>query len=148
MREENELPETLQSGETDNLQSRRSLLRMSTLGVAAVMTIRPGMAQGAVSSALTCSIPVPLAADVNKWVKPSGSTSNSPPPPGSTWYKFPASPQALAGEHVKNAIKFGTVIPGMDAGKTTAYKAYINAKIVSGKLGFTCYASLQSPNRF
>ena len=54
MREENELPETLQSGETDNLQSRRSLLRMSTLGVAAVMTIRPGMAQGAVSSAITC----------------------------------------------------------------------------------------------
>lgn len=148
MREEKDVPESVQTGETDNLQSRRNLLRMSTLGAAAVMTIRPGIAQGAVSSALTCSIPVPLTADVNKWLKPAGSTSNSPPPPGTTWWKFPASPQTLAGEDVKNAIKYGTVLPGMTAAKTNAYKAYINAKIVSGKPGFTCYASLQSPNRF
>ena len=148
MREEKEVPESVQIGETDNLQSRRSLLRMSTLGAAAVMTIRPGMAQGAVSSALTCKIPVPLTNDVNKWVKSNGSVSTSPPPPGNTWYKFPASPALLNGEDVKNAIKFGTNIPGMDAGKTTAYKAYINSKIVLGKPGFTCYASLQSPNRY
>ncbi len=149
MREEKEVPESVQNGETDNLQSRRSLLRMSTLGAAAVMTIRPGIAHGqAVTSALTCKIPVPLTTDVNKWLKPNGTVSNSPPPPNTTWWKFPSSPQLLNGEDVKNAIKFGTSLPGMTAAKTTAYKAYINSKIVLGKPGFTCYASLQSPNRY
>lgn len=148
MREEKDVPESVQAGEAENLQSRRNLLRMSTLGAAAVMTIRPGMAQGAVSSALTCTIPVPLTTDVNKWLKPNGTVTTSPPPSGTTWWKFPASPQPLSGEDVKNAIKYNTSLPGMTAAKTSAYKNYINAKIVSGKPGFTCYASLQSPNRF
>jgi hypothetical protein len=148
MRDDNEQPEAVPTAGNDEPTTRRSLLRMSALGAATVMTIRPGIAQGAVSSALTCSIPVPLAADVNKWLKPDGTVTTSPPPNNKTYWKFPASPQSLPGEDVKNAIKYDTNLPGMNADKTDAYKAYINAKITSGKPGFTCYASLQSPNRF
>ena len=149
MRNDEEQPQTDPSGEAADKHSRRSLLRMSTLGVAAVMTIRPSLAQGQpVTSALTCSIPVPLSTGVNKWLKPDGTVTNSPPPSGKTYWKFPSSPQPIAGEDVKNAIKYNTTIPGQSAAQTTAYKAYINSKIVSGKPGYTCYASLQSPNRY
>lgn len=148
MREEDQQPDAGQpavamTDEEQALQSRRSLLRMGALGAAAVVTIRPGLAQGAVTSALTCKIGIPLAADSGKWVKKDGSlvaanTNNS--------WAFPSSP--LKGEDVKNAIKYQTNIPGTVADQTKGYLAYINNKITSGKPGFTCYASLQSPNRY
>lgn len=120
------------------------MLRLGALSAAAVVTIRPGIAQAAVASAMTCNIAIPLAADAGKWIKKDGSvvkanTANSWAPPS----------QPLAGEDVKNAIKYGTRIPGTSSSdQTTAYLNYINRKITSGKPGFTCYASLQSPNRY
>jgi hypothetical protein len=140
---EEDLPGTERDADDATLQSRRSMLRIGTLGAAAIVTIRPGIAPAAVTSALTCSIPLPLAAHAGKWVKKDGSVVN--PNTANAW-PFPSQP--LAGEHVKNAIKYGTTIPGTVSNQTQGYLAYINARITSGKPGFTCYASLQSPNRY
>lgn len=144
MREHDEQPESGATPEPKGLHDRRAMLRIGTLGAAAVVTIRPGMAQAAVTSAMTCNISIPLAADAGKWIKKDGTvvkanSANSWAPPS----------QPLKGEDVKNAIKYGTRIPGTGSSdQTTAYLNYINRKIVSGKPGFTCYASLQSPNRY
>ena len=148
MRNENTPPEGDRHGiEQDadhaTLQSRRSMLRIGTLGAAAIVTIRPGIAPAAVTSALTCSIAIPLAAHAGKWVKKDGTVVN--PNTANAW-AFPSQP--LKGEDVKNAIKYGTNIPGTVSNQTKGYLAYIDAKITSGKPGFTCYASLQSPNRY
>ena len=143
MREDVEQPDNAPRDAEDALSSRRGMLRLGGLGAAAIVTIRPGMAQAAVTSAMTCSISIPLATDAGKWIKKDGTTvkantANSWAPPS----------QPLNGEDVKNAIKYGTRIPGTaSADQTTAYLNYINTKITSGKPGFTCYASLQSPNR-
>lgn len=144
MRNENEQAQGGSASPAGASHDRRGMLRLSALGAAAVVTIRPGIAQAAVASVMTCNISIPLAADAGKWIKKDGTvvkanSANSWPPPS----------QPLAGEDVKNAIKYGTRIPGTSSSdQTTAYLNYINKKIVSGKPGFTCYASLQSPNRF
>lgn len=142
MREEDEQPENISPQGDEAAATRRSMLRIGALSAAAIVTIRPGIAQAAVTSAMTCNISIPLAADAGKWIKKDGTvvkanTANSWAPPS----------QPLRGEDVKNAIKYSTRIPGTVADQTTAYLNYINRKITSGKPGFTCYASLQSPNR-
>ena len=141
--DEDEIPETGAADDADKLHSRRAMLRLGALGTAAVVTIRPGMAQGAISSALTCSITLPLTADAGKWVKKDGSVVKANT--ASSW-AFPSSP--LKGEDVKNAIKYSTNIPGTVADQTTGYLNYMHSKLTSGKPGFTCYASLQSPARY
>ncbi len=150
MRNDQEQPATSQGeavepNAANELQTRRSMLRIGALGAAAVMTIRPGMAQAAVASALTCSISIPLSADSGKRVKKDGSLTNSQAN-GSTIWAFPGQP--LKGEDVKNAIKYQTSLPGTSSNQTKAYLNYIDDRITAGKPGFTCYASLQSPNRY
>lgn len=141
MRDEPEQPENVPLERSDNLATRRSILRVGALGTAAVVAIRPGMAQGAVTSALTCSVPVPDSANAGKWIKKDGSvvkanSKDSYPPPSSP----------LAGEDVKNSLKYGTDYPGYSSTQSDAYNEYIK-KLTVGKQGYTCYASLQSPNR-
>jgi hypothetical protein len=136
-------PGTEQDADHAILQNRRSMLRIGALSAAAIVTVRPGIAPAAVTSALTCGIPIPLAADAGKWVKKDGTIVN--PNTANAW-AFPSQP--LKGEDVKNAIKYGTSIPGTVSNQTKGYLAYIDAKITAGKPGFTCYASLQSPNRY
>lgn len=140
MRDEDNQPESPPPEGEEALRTRRAMLRIGALSAAAVVTVRPGMAQAA-TSALTCSIPVPQSSQAGKWIKNNGdvvkpNTANSYPPPS----------QPLAGEDVKNSLKYGTNYPGYNANKTDAYNDYIK-KLTMGKQGYTCYASLQSPSR-
>ncbi len=146
MHSEDERPE-LESGlpapadrAVDTLTSRRAMLRLTALGGAAIATVRPGMAQAA-ASVLTCSIPVPDPARSTKWVRLDGALVNKNSI-GS--YAGPSSP--LAGEDVKNALKYGTSYPGYNSYQSTAYTNYIKT-LTQGTAGFTCFASLQNPSR-
>jgi len=150
MRDENEQPTADLTDGTpldpeSALQTRRAMLRIGALGATAIVTVRPGIAQAALQSALTCSIPLPLAADAGKLVDKNGAVYKKAPNGTQTW-AFPSQP--LNGEDVKNAIKYNTTIPGTVADQTTGYRKYIEANITSGKPGYTCYASLQSPHRY
>lgn len=124
----------------DRQNSRRNLLRLGALGAAAVVTVRPGVAQAA-ASALTCSIPVPDPARSSKWIRYDGelvskNTKNS--------YAGPTSP--LSGTDVRNAINYGTSYPGYGSEASSAYTNYIK-KLSQGTAGFTCFASIQTPGR-
>lgn len=141
MRDEPEQPENVPPDCTDNLATRRSMLRIGALGAAAVVAIRPGMAQGAVSSALTCSVPVPDSANAGKWIKKDGTVVKA-----NSKDSFPPPSAPLPGEDVKNSLKYGTDYPGYSSVQSDAYNEYIK-KLTVGKQGYTCYASLQSPNR-
>lgn len=142
MREELEQPDNAPRDAEDALSTRRGMLRIGALGAAAIVTIRPGMAQAAVTSAMTCDIGIPLTADIGKWIRKNGDTVKA-----NTAGSWAPPSQPLKGEDVKNAIKYSTTIPGTSADQTTAYLNYISKNITSGRPGFTCYASLQSPNR-
>jgi len=139
MRDEDEQPEG-GAHRADQAQTRRAMLRIGALGTAAVVTIRPGIAQAA-TSLLTCSVPVPDSANADKWIKSDGTLvkKNS-----KDSFAPPSAP--LRGEDVKNSLKYGTDYPGYSGAQTDAYNAYIQ-KLSIGKQGYTCYASLQSPSR-
>lgn len=137
---ESEQPDSNEPQGADDLQMRRSMLRIGSLATVAVVTIRPGLAQAA-SSALTCSVPVPQGTDKNKWIAADGSLVKKNK---SGAYAPPSSP--LAGEDVKNSLKYGTNYPGYSSAQTSAYNNYIK-KLTMGKQGYTCYASLQNPGR-
>jgi len=118
---------------------RRNMLRFAALGAAAVVTVRPGIAQAAVS-AMKCSIPVPDSANSNKWIKNSdGSLVNK-----NTANAIAGPPSPLPGEDVKNSLRYGTTYPGYTAAQTTTWNKYIN-KLTVGKQGYTCFASVQNP---
>lgn len=138
MRSKDERPEA--AGGAEQRPTRRSMLRIGALSAAAVVTVRPGMAQAA-SSALTCSIRVPQSSQAGKWIKKNGDVVNP-----NTANAFPGPSSPLKGEDVKNSLKYGTNYPGYNAAKTEAYNNYIK-KLTIGKQGYTCYASLQSPSR-
>lgn len=137
---ETERPETATPTEIDAMQTRRAMLRIGALGTAAIVTIRPGVAQAA-ASALTCQVPVPQTSQSNKWIKNNGDVVN--PNTGNS-YAPPSQP--LKGEDVKNSLKYGTNYPGYNSNQTSAYNNYIK-KLTMGKQGYTCYVSLQSPGR-
>lgn len=135
-----EQPEAPATDAAAALQTRRTMLRMGALGTAVVVTIRPGMAQAA-TSALTCSVPVPQSSQAGKWIKKDGTVVNA-----NTKDSYAPPSQPLKGEDVKNSLKYGTNYPGYNSNQTSAYNNYIK-KLTSGKQGYTCYASLQSPSR-
>ncbi|MDB5687092.1 MAG: hypothetical protein JWR77_1681, partial [Rhizorhabdus sp.] len=98
----------------DPQHARRDLLRLGALGAAAVVTVRPGMAQAA-ASALTCSIPVPDPGNSTKWIRYDGvlvskNTKDS--------YQGPTS--ALKGVDVRNALNYGTSYPGYGSSASSA----------------------------
>lgn len=142
MHEEDEqapaLPGTVAAPPVAETASRRNLLRLGALGAAAIVTIRPGMAQAAVSG-ITCSIEIPDPARAGKWIKSSGSLV-SPNATGA----FPPPSAPLAAKDVQNAIKYGTSFPGYSADASTAYTNYIKS-LTQGTSGFTCFASIQTP---
>lgn len=139
---ETERPDTDAPDAAETMQTRRAMLRFGALGTAAIVTIRPGVAQAqAVASALTCQIPVPQSSQSNKWIKNNGDVVN---PNTANSYAPPTSP--LKGEDVKNSLKYGTNYPGYNSQRTSAYNNYIK-KLTMGKQGYTCYVSLQSPGR-
>ncbi len=116
---------------------RRQLLRLGGLGVAAVVTIRPAIAQAA-TSVLTCQVPVPDAGRTGSYIAADGSVV-----PTGTAGAFPGSPTPLKGEDVKAALN-GRSLPGTDPAKSQAWTNYIR-RLQRGQSGFTCYASLQMP---
>jgi len=146
MREENETGHVAsdarsdrgsEAGSEDQIASRRAMLRIAALSGAVVFTIRPGVAQAAVS-AIKCSIPVPQSSQAGKWIKSDGSVVKA----GSkNAYAPPDAP--LAGEDVKNSLNYGTLYSGYGQDETSAFNNYIKT-LSSGKEGYTCYASIQS----
>jgi hypothetical protein len=122
----------------DLSSSRRDLLRLSALGGAAIITVRPGMAQAAASVNM-CTITVPDPGHSTKWIAADGSlvsknTKNA--------YAGPSAP--LKAVDIKNSLSYGTSYPGYDSGPSSAYTNYIK-KLTQGTAGFTCFASLQNP---
>ena len=81
------------------------MLRLGGLGVAAVVTIRPAIAQAA-TSVLTCQIPVPDAARGGSHIAADGSTV-----PAGTAGAFPGSTRSLPARDVKAALNGGS-FPG------------------------------------
>lgn len=142
MRNEDQPPETGTTAietvaESQTLQSRRGLLRIATLGTAAVVTVKPGIAHAAVS-AITCSIPVPQSSQAGKWIKSDGSVVNP-----NTANSFDPPDTPLRGEDVKNSLAYGTRYSGYNQNATNAFNKYIN-KLTMGKQGYTCYSSIKS----
>jgi hypothetical protein len=105
---------------------RRRALMLGAVGVAAVVSVRPALAQTA-GSVLNCEIPVtgPHGAGMN--IDHSGNLV-APDTPGS----FPATGQKYSGEEVRRE-------------QSEAYTNYIR-RLQAGQSGFTCFASLQMPH--
>ena len=141
MRTEDDQPETNSADSADQPQTRRAMLQIGALAAAAVVPIRPAMAQ-VITSALTCSIPVPQSSQAGKWIKNNGDVVNA-----NTANSFAPPPQPLKGEDVKNSLKFGTNYPTYNTARSTAYNNYIK-KLTIGKQGYTCYASLKDVSRW
>jgi len=127
------------AGADEGVASRRALLRLGALSAAAIVTIRPAVAQAA-TSVLTCQIPVPDAARAGSYIAADGAvvapgTAGAFAPPGAP----------LKAQDVKAALN-GATYPGKDAASSQAYTNYIR-RLQHGQSGFTCYASLQMPGR-
>lgn len=116
---------------------RRNLLRMGALGTAAIVTIRPAIAQAA-TSVITCQVPVPDAGRAGNYIAADGSVV-----PAGTAGAFPGTATPVKGEDVKRALVGGT-FPGADPSQSQAWTNYIR-RLQHGQSGFTCYASLQMP---
>jgi hypothetical protein len=118
-------------------QNRRRALQLGAVGATAMLTIRPALAQSAVS-VLNCQIPVPDPARANFYIAADGSLV-APGTAGS--FLPPARP--FTGEEVKAAMN-GSNLYGSSYEQTQAYMNYIRS-LQMGQSGFTCFASLQMP---
>lgn len=130
-----------QDGDTDAAVGgvRRRVLQMGVLGVAAVVTIRPAVAQAA-TSVMTCTIPVPDPGRLGSSISADGSVV-----PAGTAGSFEGAVRPLPAQDVKAALR-GRSFPGVDPKQSQAWTNYIR-RLQQGQSGFTCYASLQTPGR-
>lgn len=119
---------------------RRALLRLGGLGVAAVVTIRPAIAQAA-ASVINCEVPVPDGAKRGAYIAADGSTVASGTPGA-----FPGAPAPLKGKDVKAALNGRSFPTASSPEQSQAWTNYIR-RLQRGQSGFTCYASLQMPGR-
>jgi len=122
---------------TEGGTTRRRALMLGAAGTAAVVSIRPALAQTS-ASVLNCEIPVPDPGRAGMYIASDGSlvpagTPGAYPPPG----------VAFKGEDVKAALQ-GSNLPGTDYERSRAYTNYIR-RLQQGTSGFTCFASLQMP---
>lgn len=124
-------------GEANAVASRRRALRLGAVGAAAIVSIRPALAQTA-ASVLTCQIPVPDSTHYGSYIAPDGTVV-----PAGTVGAFPAPHTPLKGEDVRRSLG-GAPLPGVDSDRSRAYMHYIR-RLQSGTSGFTCFASLQMP---
>lgn len=134
MRDENDISE---NDGPEGGHDRRALMRLAGLGAAAIVTIRPAIAQAA-TSVLNCQIPVPDPGRAGSYIAPDGSTV-----PAGTAGSFPGAGRPLTGEEVKAALG-GRTLPGASPEQSQAWTNYIR-RLQRGQSGFTCYASLQMP---
>lgn len=119
------------------MPTRRRALMLGAAGVAAVVSVRPALAQTA-GSVLNCEIPVPGPHGTGMNIDATGNLV-APDTPGS----FVAMGQKFSGEEVKRAIS-GQTLPGTTYEQSQAYVNYIR-RLQAGQSGFTCFASLQMP---
>ena len=117
--------------------ARRRLLMLGAVGVGAALTIRPALAQTAVS-VMNCQIPVPGPSGAGQHINPYGKLV-APGTPGA----FPAASRPFTGEEVKAAFR-GRSLPGTTRDQSQAYLQYIR-RLQAGQSGFTCFASIQMP---
>ncbi len=129
--------EGTQAAVKDWQPTRRRALMMGAVTAAAVVSVRPALAQAA-GSVLNCEIPVPGPHGGGNNIAADGSLV-TPDTPGS----FMATGQKYTGEQVKAAMN-GQSLPGTSADQSEAYINYIR-RLQYGQSGFTCYASLQMP---
>jgi len=120
--------------------TRRHLLMLGAVSASAVVTIRPALAN-TLGSVLTCEIPVPDRSLSANYIASDGSLV-----PADTPGAFPPAPMPFKGEDVKAALRYGRTLPGTDYAQSRAYTNYIR-RLQRGMSGFTCYASLQMPQR-
>ena len=120
-------------------ETRRNLLRLGALGTAAIVTIRPAIAQAA-TSVMNCSIPVPDPGRAGSFIAADGSVV-----PAGTAGAFPGATTPLRASDVKAALS-GSTFPGTDPQQSQAWTSYIR-RLQQGQSGFTCFASLQMPGR-
>jgi hypothetical protein len=125
--------------ENDDMADRRQLFRLAGLGVAAVVTIRPAIAQAA-TSVISCQIPVPGMGRSGNYIASDGSVV-----PSGTAGAFPGASAPLKGDDIKAALR-GRSFPGAAPEQSQAWTNYIR-RLQRGQSGFTCYASLQTPGR-
>ncbi|MEO5866314.1 MAG: hypothetical protein ABIS14_14585 [Sphingomonas sp.] len=115
----------------------RRALMLGAAGAAAVVSIRPALAQTAASVA-HCEIPVPDQVRAGNYIAADGSLV-----PAGTQGAFPPAGRPLKGEDVRTALAGGQ-LPGTTYEQSRAYTNYIR-RLQSGTSGFTCFASLQMP---
>lgn len=136
-----DLPEDMMPPAADqadrDVPTRRRLLILGAAGSAAALTIRPALAQTAVS-VLNCQIPVPGPSGAGQYIDPYGKLV-----PAGTQGAFPAAPRPFTGEEVKAAFR-GRSLPGTTNPQSQAYLHYIR-RLQAGQSGFTCFASIQMP---
>jgi hypothetical protein len=119
------------------LPTRRRALMLGAAGVAAIVSVRPALAQSA-GSILNCEIPVPGPHGTGMNIDATGNLVASDTP-GS----FATTGQKFTGEEVKRALS-GQTLPGTTYEQSQAYVNYIR-RLQAGQSGFTCFASLQMP---
>ena len=129
--------DTPQFNDPIEMPTRRRALMLGAAGVAAVVSVRPALAQTA-GSVLNCEIPVPGPHGTGMNIDASGKLV-TPDTPGS----FVATGQKFSGEEVKRALS-GQTLPGTTYEQSQAYVNYIR-RLQAGQSGFTCFASLQMP---
>ena len=144
----NDIPEDSPENASENGQktgqgkdwqpTRRKALMLGAVGAAAVVSVRPALAQAA-GSVLNCEIPVPGPHGSGQSIAADG-TLVPPDTPGS----FVATGRRYTGEEVKAAMS-GRSLPGTSYDESEAYVNYIR-RLQHGQSGFTCYASLQMPH--
>ncbi len=121
----------------EQVSTGRRALMLGSVGMAAVVSIRPALASTN-ASLMTFQNPVPDPGRAGSYIAADGKLV-APGTPGA----FPPSAQPFQGEDVKRALQGGT-LPGVDADRSNAYLQYIR-RLQSGTSGFTCFASLQMP---
>ena len=126
-----------QDDQQEGAPTRRRLLALGAVGAAAVVSIRPALAQTA-GSVLTCEIPVPDAGRAGSYIAADGTTV-----PAQTKGAFAPPTRPFKGEEVRRAMA-GQQLPGATYDSNRAYVNYIR-RLQRGQGGFTCFASLQMP---
>ena len=112
-------------------------LMLGAAGAAAVVSIRPALAQSA-ASVMTCEIPVPDLGRAGQYIDQYGNVV-----PAGTKGAFAPPGRPFKGDEVKRALAGGQ-LPGTTYDSSRAYMAYIR-RLQRGQGGFTCFASLQMP---
>src|SRR3546814_1196503 len=98
--------------------TRRRALKLGAVGAAAVVSIRPALAQTN-ASILTCEIPVPDEGRAGSYIAPDGSVV-----PAGTPGAFAPAGARFKGEDVRRAINGGQ-LPGVDTERREGYVNYI-----------------------